>query len=68
MSSGKCGNCDCSDQSQCGAKNGYYVDVVETETVVMMDAPAATEGGACKCGTGCACGSSCSCNGCGCCN
>ncbi|KAI3457460.1 hypothetical protein Pfo_014123 [Paulownia fortunei] len=57
--SDKCGNCDCSDKSQC-VKKGYAADFVETEKsyaeTIVMDAPAAAEhDGKCKCGTSCAC-------------
>ncbi|CAA2966633.1 metallothionein type 3 [Olea europaea subsp. europaea] len=59
--SDKCGNCDCSDKSQCVKKGSAYgIDIIETETsyieTVVMDAPAAAENcGKCKCGTSCTC-------------
>ncbi|KAL3821191.1 hypothetical protein ACJIZ3_007096 [Penstemon smallii] len=61
--SDKCGSCDCSDKSQCTKK--YTADIIETEmsyteTVVMMDAPAAEHDGMCKCGSSCSC-TSCTC-------
>ncbi|PIN18337.1 hypothetical protein CDL12_08997 [Handroanthus impetiginosus] len=54
-----CGNCDCSDKSQC-VKKGYTAEIIETEIryteTFVMDAPAAAENdGKCKCGTSCAC-------------
>ncbi|BFG29225.1 hypothetical protein CerSpe_154990 [Prunus speciosa] len=58
--SSKCSNCDCSDSSQC-TKKGYSFDLVIVETenrtvdTVIMDAPAAENGGNCKCGPSCAC-------------
>ncbi|KAM0997810.1 hypothetical protein ACFX13_007750 [Malus domestica] len=58
--SGKCGNCDCADSSQCVKKgNGYDLVIVETENrsmdTVVVDAPAAENDGKCKCGTTCPC-------------
>ncbi|KAH7511265.1 hypothetical protein ACOSP7_030784 [Xanthoceras sorbifolium] len=57
--SDKCGNCDCSDKSQCVKKgSSYAADIVETGSYVSfveMDVPAAENDGKCKCGSRCAC-------------
>ncbi|GMN44863.1 hypothetical protein TIFTF001_014047 [Ficus carica] len=55
-----CGNCDCSDKSQCVKKGSSYTLVIETEKIsymdaVAVDAPAAEHDGKCKCGSSCAC-------------
>ncbi|KAL0443529.1 UNVERIFIED_CONTAM: Metallothionein-like protein type 3 [Sesamum latifolium] len=59
-----CGNCDCSDKSQC-VKKGYSAEFIVTEesyteTVVMDASVVAEHDGKCKCGTSCAC-SDCTC-------
>ncbi|WP_436645191.1 hypothetical protein, partial [Latilactobacillus sakei] len=55
-----CGNCDCSDKSQCVKKGSSYTLVIETEKIsymdaVAVDAPEAEHDGKCKCGSSCAC-------------
>ncbi|KAL4376187.1 hypothetical protein GQ457_02G037810 [Hibiscus cannabinus] len=54
--SDKCGNCNCSDSSQCTKKGNTFV--IETEksylNTVVMDAPAENDG-KCNCGASCSC-------------
>ncbi|KAJ8764689.1 hypothetical protein K2173_007777 [Erythroxylum novogranatense] len=61
-----CGNCDCTDKSQCVKKgNNYGGDIVVTEksavSNVVMEVQAAEHDGNCKCGPACAC-VNCTCN------
>ncbi|KAK4787106.1 hypothetical protein SAY86_010939 [Trapa natans] len=56
----KCGNCDCTDKSQCVKKGSIYViDVVETDksfiNAAVIDAVAYEHEGKCKCGSSCTC-------------
>ncbi|KAK5834173.1 Metallothionein-like protein type 3 [Gossypium arboreum] len=52
----KCGNCDCSDKSQCVKKGNALV--IETEksyiSTVVVEAMAENDG-KCKCGASCSC-------------
>ncbi|KAA3453038.1 Metallothionein-like protein type 3 [Gossypium arboreum] len=54
--SDKCGNCDCSDKSQCVKKGNSMV--IETEksyiSTVVVEAVAENDG-KCKCGDSCSC-------------
>ncbi|PUZ58541.1 hypothetical protein GQ55_5G517600 [Panicum hallii var. hallii] len=62
--SGKCGNCDCADRSQCTKGSSYGVVVVDTESRVERREEVVAAGendGKCKCGTSCGCGASCNC-------
>ncbi|WOG98643.1 hypothetical protein DCAR_0417987 [Daucus carota subsp. sativus] len=65
--SNTCGNCDCSDKSQCVKKGtSYGLDIVETgksyvQTTV-MEVFASENDGKCKCGTSCTC-VNCTCGG-----
>ncbi|KAJ8626750.1 hypothetical protein MRB53_020057 [Persea americana] len=58
--SSTCGDCSCTDKSQCVKKgNSYGVEIIETEKKSydnnVVEVPAAENGGDCKCGSSCAC-------------
>ncbi|KAB2032723.1 hypothetical protein ES319_D05G396100v1 [Gossypium barbadense] len=51
--SDKCGNCDCSDKSQCVKKGNSLV--IETEKSTVVVEAVAENDGKCKCGDSCSC-------------